>query len=162
MARNKFDVDENLESPFSAKHLKRAMKYIKKHRFKMLLAFFLSVMASIAGLLVPKITQTVLDTVVPNHDLGLMGKLIVMFVGIISVSIVCSVIRSRVMAHVSQEIIYDIRKDLFAHLQKLPFSYYDSRPAGKILVRVINYVNSVSDILSNGSLKPSFLVTEAA
>ena len=54
------------------------------------------------------------------------------------------------MAFVSQEIVYDIREDLFAHLQKLPFSYYDSRPAGKILVRVINYVNSVSDMLSNG------------
>ena len=43
-----------------------------------------------------------------------------------------------------------MRRDLFHHLQELPFSYYDSRPAGKILVRVINYVNSVSDILSNG------------
>ena len=61
-----------------------------------------------------------------------------------------TVIRSRIMAFVSQQIIYDIRKDLFAHLQQLPFAYYDSRPAGKILVRVINYVNSVSDILSNG------------
>ena len=150
MARNKFDVDETLESPFSAKHLKRALKYIKKHRFKMLLAFFLSALASVAGLFVPKITQTVLDVVVPNHDTGLLGRLAIMFVGIISISIVFTVIRSRVMAYVSQEIIYDIRKDLFAHLQKLPFSYYDSRPAGKILVRVINYVNSVSDILSNG------------
>ena len=54
------------------------------------------------------------------------------------------------MAYVSQSIIYEIRRDLFAHLQKLPFSYYDSRPAGKILVRVINYVNSVADMLSNG------------
>ena len=60
------------------------------------------------------------------------------------------------MAYVSQEIIYDIRKDLFHHLQKLPFSYYDSRPAGKILVRVINYVNSVSDILSNGIITVSY------
>ena len=150
MARNKFDVDETLESPFSAKHLKRALKYIKKHRFKMLLAFFLSALASVAGLFVPKITQTVLDVVVPNRDTGLLGRLAIMFIGIISISIVFTVIRSRVMAFVSQEIIYDIRKDLFAHLQKLPFSYYDSRPAGKILVRVINYVNSVSDILSNG------------
>ena len=72
------------------------------------------------------------------------------FVLIIAVVIAFTTARSRIMAHVSQEIIYDIRKDLFAHLQKLPFSYYDSRPAGKILVRVINYVNSVSDILSNG------------
>lgn len=42
------------------------------------------------------------------------------------------------------------RKDLFEHLQKLPFQYYDDRPHGKILIRVVNYVNSVSDMLSNG------------
>ena len=54
------------------------------------------------------------------------------------------------MVDVSQEIIYDIRKDLFEHLQKLPFQYYDDRPHGKILIRVVNYVNSVSDMLSNG------------
>ena len=54
------------------------------------------------------------------------------------------------MINVSQNIIYDIRKDVFEHLQKLPFQYYDDRPHGKILIRVVNYVNSVSDMLSNG------------
>ena len=58
--------------------------------------------------------------------------------------------RSKYMIVVGQEIIYDIRKDLFEHLQKLPFQFYDDRPHGKILTRVINYVNSVSDALSNG------------
>ena len=46
--------------------------------------------------------------------------------------------------------IFDIRTDLFKHLQELPFEYYDNRPHGKILIRVVNYVNSVSDMLSNG------------
>lgn len=150
MARNKFDVDESLESPFDLRHLKRAFKYIGKHKVKMLLALLLSACASVAGLFVPKITQWVMDDIVPNQDTAMLGKMALLFVGIICISIVFTVIRSRMMAHVSQEIIYDIRKDLFAHLQRLPFSYYDSRPAGKILVRVINYVNSVSDILSNG------------
>ena len=150
MARNKFDVDETLESPFDLGHLKRALGYIKRHRFVMLLALGLSMIASVTGLFTPKITQWVLDEAVPNRDLGLLARLAVMFVGILLINITFTVIRSRLMAHVSQEIIYDIRKDLFAHLQRLPFSYYDSRPAGKILVRVINYVNSVSDILSNG------------
>lgn len=150
MARNKFDVDETLESPFDLRHLKRAFKYIGHHKWKMLLALFLSALASVSSLFIPKITQWVLDEAVPNKDVALLGRMAVLFVGIILISIVFTVIRSRIMAHVSQEIIYDIRKDLFAHLQRLPFSYYDSRPAGKILVRVINYVNSVSDILSNG------------
>lgn len=54
------------------------------------------------------------------------------------------------MIVVGQSIIFDIRKDLFEHLQELPFDYFDSRPHGKILVRVVQYVNNVSDMLSNG------------
>ena len=150
MARNKFDVDEKLESPFRWQHLKRAGKYIARHKYIMLLALLLSALASVASLYIPKITQWVLDEAVPNKDAAMIGRMAMLFVGVISLSIVFTAIRSRMMAHVSQQIIYDIRSDLFSHLQKLPFSYYDSRPAGKILVRVINYVNSVSDILSNG------------
>ena len=150
MARNKFDVDEKLESPFQLKHLLRAGAYIGRHKFQMIAALILSALASVASLFIPKITEWVLDVAVPNKDVAMIAQMAAIFVGVILLSIVFTTIRSRVMAHVSQEIIYDIRKDLFAHLQKLPFSYYDSRPAGKILVRVINYVNSVSDILSNG------------
>ena len=77
-------------------------------------------------------------------------SLVGMLVGIYLVSVIFTTIRSRIMVDVSQSIIYDIRKDLFAHLQELPFQYYDDRPHGKILIRVVNYVNSVSDMLSNG------------
>lgn len=150
MARNKFDVDERLETPFDFRHLNRVGVYIGKHKWKMLLALFLSALASVTSLAVPKITQTVMDVAVPQKNVDLLLKMALAFMGIIIVGIVFTVIRSRIMAFVSQQIIYDIRKDLFAHLQQLPFAYYDSRPAGKILVRVINYVNSVSDILSNG------------
>ena len=150
MARNKFDVDEKLESPFRWQHLKRAGKYVARQKYAMLAALILSALASAATLYIPKITQWVLDEAVPNKDTAMIGRMALLFVGLIALSILFSSIRSRMMAHVSQRIIYDIRSDLFAHLQKLPFSYYDSRPAGKILVRVINYVNSVSDILSNG------------
>ncbi len=150
MARNKFDVDERLESPFQLKHLLRAGKYIGKYKIQMIAAVLMSSLASVTSLLIPKITEWVLDVAVPNGDISGIGRMALIVVGVILVGILFTVIRSRMMAHVSQEIIFDIRKDLFAHLQKLPFSYYDSRPAGKILVRVINYVNSVSDILSNG------------
>ena len=150
MARNKFDQDEVLESPFQWSHLKRAFQYIRRHRVQMLLALGLSILASIASLYTPRIMEWVLDEAVPNKDIQALVKWAVIFSALILISIIFTLIRSRIMAYVSQEIIYDIRKDLFHHLQKLPFSYYDSRPAGKILVRVINYVNSVSDILSNG------------
>ncbi|MBR3742131.1 MAG: ABC transporter ATP-binding protein, partial [Clostridia bacterium] len=68
MARNKFDVDEKLESPFRWQHLKRASKYIARHKYKMLLALVLSALASVASLYIPKITQWVLDEAVPSKD----------------------------------------------------------------------------------------------
>ncbi|MDE6357808.1 MAG: ABC transporter ATP-binding protein/permease, partial [Eubacteriales bacterium] len=55
-----------------------------------------------------------------------------------------------IMTRMGQNVIYEIRKDIFTHIQKLPFSYFDNKPHGKIQVRVVNYVNSLSDLLSNG------------
>lgn len=54
MARNKFDVDERLETPFDFRHLKRVGVYIGKHKWKMLLALLLSALASVTSLAVPK------------------------------------------------------------------------------------------------------------
>jgi ATP-binding cassette subfamily B multidrug efflux pump len=150
MARNRYDVDEVLETPFDFAHLKRSFVYIKKYKGKMITALVLSVFAAISGLLGPLITQYALDNTIPQKNMGQLVLLTLAFVGTIAVSITFSTIRSRIMTVVGQDIILDIRTDLFKHLQELPFEYYDNRPHGKILIRVVNYVNSVSDMLSNG------------
>lgn len=148
--RNTFEVDEKLETPFNWGHFKKALVYVKKYRFVMIGAILISLIGSIIGMFMPKIMQWVLDDAVPNKDLPLLWWLLAAYLGVLALNIITAQIRSRMMIKASQGIIFDIRKDLFAHLQKLPFSYYDSRPAGKILVRVVNNVNSVSDMLSNG------------
>lgn len=150
MARNKFDVDENLETPFDIRHLKRALVYVKKYKGKMILALSLSAASVIIGLFAPVITQYALDNSIPNKNIPQLILMAVLLAVTIVVSVIFATIRSRIMTDVGQNIIFDIRTDLFEHLQRLSFEYYDSRPHGKILVRVINYVNSVSDILSNG------------
>lgn len=150
MARNKFDVDETLETPFDFRHLKRALVYVKKYRKKMILALSLSAASVIIGLFSPVITQYALDNSIPNKDIPQLILMAVLLTITILVSVIFATIRSRIMTAVGQDIIFDIRTNLFEHLQRLSFEYYDSRPHGKILVRVINYVNSVSDILSNG------------
>lgn len=150
MARNKYDVDEQLETPFDFTHLKRSFVYIKKYRAKMIISLLLSILATIAGLMAPLITRYALDVTIPNKRIKELVMLAVLLLTCTAISVVLGNIRSRIMTVVGQNIIYDIREDLFAHLQKLPFTYYDDRPHGKILIRVINYINSVSDMLSNG------------
>ncbi len=148
--RNTYREDEVLETPFDYRHLLRASVYIKKYLKKMILALFLSAIGGITALFGPMITQKALDVAIPDKNL----RMLLLLVGLLCIcfilSIIFTTIRSKIMINVSQNIIYDIRKDVFEHLQKLPFQYYDDRPHGKILIRVVNYVNSVSDMLSNG------------
>ncbi len=150
MARNKYNVDEVLETPFDIKHLKRSFVYMKKHRKKMIVALILSIFAAVSGLLGPIITQYALDNTIPEKNIPELLLLVVLLIATILISVIFSNIRARIMTVVGQDIIFEIRTDLFKHLQKLPFEYYDNRPHGKILIRVVNYVNSVSDMLSNG------------
>lgn len=60
--------------------------------------------------------------------------------------------RYRIIAitELGQDVLKDMRSSIFVHLQRLPFSYFDNRPHGKILIRVVNYINTLSDLLSNG------------
>ena len=150
MARNKYDIDESLEKSFNASHLKRSLVYAKKHSVKMVIALLLSTGASFIALIGPRLIQKAIDDAMPNGDVAQLIQLTLMLVGTILISLVMNTARSIIMVGVGQDIIYEIRSDLFRRLQELPFSYYDSRPQGKILVRVVSYINAVSDMLSNG------------
>lgn len=150
MARNKFDVDETLETPFDFKHFKRAMVYVKRYKWKMILALSLSAISAVVALIGPLLTKEAVDVAILDGDIPYIVFLSIGFLLSIIVSVVLGNIRQRIMTKAGQLMIYDIRKDLFAHLQELPFQYYDDRPQGKILVRVVNYVNNVSDMLTNG------------
>ncbi|MFI3206743.1 MAG: ABC transporter ATP-binding protein [Clostridia bacterium] len=152
MARNKFNVDEELEAPFNFENLKKVSKYIARYKFKMIFALILSAVGSIIGLTGPMIVQNATDVAIPDGNIPYLIQLSLLLLGTIIINIGFNAIRTIIIAKVAQSIVFDIRQDLFEHLQTLPFSYYDSRPHGKILVRVVHYVNSVSDVLSNGIL----------
>ena len=148
--KNTYKQDEVLETPFDITHLKRSWVYIRKYKTKMILALLLSAAAGIAALFDPIIMKSALDDAIPGGKTGYLLILAALMALTYVISVVFALFRSKIMIRVSQQIIYDIRKDLFAHLQDLPFQYYDDRPHGKILIRVVNYVNSVSDMLTNG------------
>lgn len=151
MARNKFDVDEQLETPFDIRHLKRSLVYMAKYKGRIAIALSLSAVSVIIGLISPLIVKEALDKYMLSKDT--IPQLLLCAAGVMGcviLSIVFSKIRLKMMTAVGQDIIYDIRRDLFEHMQKLSFEYYDSRPHGKILTRIINYINAISDLMTNG------------
>jgi len=150
MARNKFDVDEVLESSFNTDMLIRLLNYIKPYKSEITITVIIMIIASFSALLTPYFVQVAMDDMIPNKNIKGLIILSLLFILSLIVNAICTKYKMRIMSFVGMDIVFNIRQDLFSHLQKLPFSYYDSRPHGKILVRVVNYVNSLSDLLSNG------------
>ena len=150
MARNKYDVDEILEDKFDVNQLKRLAGYIRPYKKQMLVVLFLMLSASALGMLIPKFFMLVMDVSIPNKDMRSIVFYSVMTMLIALYTCVSLRIKIKLMTQIGQDIVHNIRYDIFEHLQELPFSYYDERPHGKIQVRVVNYVNNLSDLLSNG------------
>lgn len=152
MARNRYDIDETLEDKFDINQLKRLAGYIKPYKKKMALVLFLMLSSSALGMFIPKFLQMEMDIYIPGKDINGIVFLSLLAVVIVVYSVISTRIKISVTTKVGQDIIHQLREDIFRHLQELPFSYYDDRPHGKIQVRVVNYVNNLSDLLSNGIL----------
>ena len=128
------------------------MVYVFRYKGRMLSALLLSGIGSIVGLTGPMIIQYAMDYSIPEKNLNQLFQLAILLGITILINVGFNAIRKVIVAQAAQSMVHDIRRDLFEHLQVLPFSYYDNRPHGKILVRIVHYVNSVSDVLSNGLL----------
>lgn len=150
MARNKYDVDEILEESFDVNQLKRLLGYLRPYRKRFLSVAALMLTASAFTMLIPQFFLRIMDECIPAKDM----KGVAFYSGLTLLAALYSAFSLRYkIKHtniIGQQIIHDLRYDIFSHLQDLPFSYYDNRPHGKIQVRVVNYVNSLSDLLSNG------------
>ncbi|MCQ2575789.1 MAG: ABC transporter ATP-binding protein/permease [Treponema sp.] len=153
MARNKFDADEEIEQKFDAHIVMRLFKWIKPYTKWMVLSCIIMLVASAISLISPYLIRMAIDKAIPDANF----KMLIIISVIIAVSTFIVRIllaeKLKIMTRVAQKIIVSIRTEVFTKLQALPFSYFDARPHGKILIRVVNYVNSLSDLLSNGIIQ---------
>ena len=146
MARNKYDVDEVLEDKFDLNQLKRLLAYLIPYRKRFVSVGFMMLSASAFTMLIPQFFQKVMDVCIPNKDMK--GIAFYSFLTLLAAFYSAFSLRYKIKYtnQIGQQIIHDMRYDIFEHLQELPFSYYDDRPHGKIQVRVVNYVNSITDL----------------
>ena len=152
MARNKYNIDEELDAPFNWPQFKRSLVYVKKYQKQVIAMFALAIASSLLALLTPRIQAYIIDKMIPKGDKAI-GTILVLGIGYFLINVGTIFInrkKSKISINTSQSMTTDMRTDVYVHLQKLGFDYYDSRPHGKILTRVINYVNNVSDFLTNG------------
>jgi ATP-binding cassette, subfamily B, multidrug efflux pump len=150
VARNKYDIDEELSQEFDAASVRRMLSYLRPHRRGVLSAVLLMILASLLSLIGPYFAKIAIDDCIPRKDLRLLLLLAAILVAAQALNALFLKVRIKVMNDIGQGVVHSLRTDIFKRLQELPFTYFDSRPHGKILIRVVNYVNSLSDLLSNG------------
>ena len=128
MARNKYDIDETLQTEFNFSHLKRLGAYIKPHRKELFITIFLMSISSVLVLLTPIFLMRIIDDYIPNKNIkAIILVSLLQLVIFLLISVILS-FKISLTSKIGQNIVHKIRSDVFEHLQELPFSYYDDKP----------------------------------
>lgn len=159
MAVNSFREDEFMKKTDKKKILHRLLSYLLEY-IGLIIAVLLCMGVTVAISLVnPLLIEAAIDHYIARSDYPGLIKLGIFALLINIVFIIMVKVRMYVMSVVSNKILLRLRQDLYEHIQTLSFSFFDSRPTGKILARIIGDVNSLKDVLVNmvTTLIPEFI-----
>lgn len=149
-SRNTFKQDEELTRSINIHDFARIWSYLRP--YTRLLARVLAVVLTMTLIqaVIPYMNKVVIDQIIPHRLTTGLVWLGTGFAAGIAIYELCLRYRTIGITRAGQLMLKDMRRDLFTHVQSLPFSYFDSHPHGKILIRIVNYVNTLSNTLSSG------------
>ena len=152
MKRNTYYMDEVVTTEkVDVKYFKRLLSRIVPYKKLFILAFILLAASSLVSLLPPYIIRAIVNNVIPAGDAK--QRELVLYItalGVLGVlTAVLPYFHQRIMGTLGHKIISEVRREIFLKLQELPFDYYDNRPAGKISIRVTEYVNELADFFTD-------------
>ncbi len=159
LAVNSYREDEQLEGIGKKETLKRLFSYLFQYKFQVVGVLICMLITVIITLVNPLIIEKAIDVYITNKNMYGLGRLALLTLSINLIFIIMVKVRMYVMAKISNQILLDIRQELYVHIQTLSFSFFDSRPTGKILARIIGDVNSLKHVLTNAvtTLIPDFI-----
>ncbi|MDK8179703.1 ABC transporter ATP-binding protein [Paenibacillus sp. UMB4589-SE434] len=153
-----YQDDELIEKPFNWAQMRRLLVYMKPYRKQLLpVLILLMILGTLTKLAVPFLISYAIDHAINPTDGGPASLRMLYIItgsifGLYLIQWATNTYRIKFMNMIGQRIIYDLRADLFKHIQSLSFRFYDKRPAGSVLVRVTNDINSLQDLFTNGAI----------
>lgn len=158
MAINSVRDDENTSSTGKMVTLLRLFKYLLAYKKQIILVLLMMGGTVTITLINPLIVENAIDIYIKNNDWNGLLKLGIFAACINIIFVILVKLRMYIMAEITGNVLLTIRQELYVHIQKLSFSFFDSRPTGKILARIIGDVNSLRDVLNNSvtTLIPDF------
>ncbi len=158
MAVNSFREDEQMKHTDRKKILRRLFSYLLDYKLTIAGVLICMLVTVVIALVNPLLIEAAIDTYIAKGDIKGLLRLGIIALAMNIGYIILVKVRMYVMSVVSNKILLSIRQELYEHIQKLSFSFFDSRPTGKILARIIGDVNSLKDVLVNmvTTLLPEF------
>ncbi len=149
MAVNSYKDDEQSVERGKAQTLMRLFRYLFAYKWQIVFVLLIMGYGVLISLVNPLIMEYAIDDHIAAGDLSGLYRLLAVALGINLLLVITVKLRMYIMAKVCNEILLTIRQELYTHIQKLDFKFFDSRPTGKILSRIIGDINSLKDVLSN-------------
>ncbi len=128
--------------------LRRILSYLKPYILQFVFVFISILAAAVLGLLPSIVTGKIVDTALAGSDLKLLIKLLLIAFAAMTASQVVGVIESYINAWISQRIIFDMKNEMYTHLQRMPHAFFTAEKQGEILTRMENDISGVSQVIS--------------
>ena len=127
----------------------RILSYLKPYWLQLIIVFAIIILSSVLGLLPSLITARIIDDAILGKDLKLLVQLIILAIITLAVSNAVGVLESYINSWVSQRIVFDMKNQMFAHLQSMPHSFFTSEKQGDIITRMNSDISGVATVISS-------------
>ncbi len=146
-------MQEDSEAPppgYDVALLRRLLRYIRPYRWLIVIALVLLLGQSALALVGPRLTEHALDVAIPHRDLDLLGLLATMYLATMLLEFVVEYGGALLTTFIGQRVMYDLRMEIFGHLQRLSVTYFDRNPVGRLMTRVTSDVETLNELFSSG------------
>jgi len=142
--------DDLLTKAFDAGLARRLLAYVRAYRAQVVLA--LSLLLGLGGLQLvgPMMTRRVIDVAIPARDAALIVQSTIALLIALVLQTLGSYTETVITGRLGQRVMHDLRREIFAHLQRLPVAYFDRNPVGRLVTRVTNDVESLNELFTSG------------
>lgn len=147
--KNTYFQDEVIKKKFDIRQFGRVLRYMSPYKGYFILVGVLMLVSAGLAMITPLLLKEIINNVVVTEEYQTLVFIIASMSVIALLEITVNFFHQRIMGIVGHKIICDVRKEIFYKLQELPFDYFDSKPNGKIVVRVTDYVNDLANFFSN-------------
>jgi ATP-binding cassette, subfamily B, multidrug efflux pump len=144
------EQDEALDRGYDSALLRRLLVYLRPYRGLTALAIVLLLSGAGLALVGPALTQRALDIAIPQQDVGLLTTLAVVFLLALVADFAIEYGQTLLTAYIGQRVMYDLRMQIFTHLQRLSIGYFDRNPVGRLMTRVTSDVETLNELFSSG------------